>query len=174
MSVGDPGTLRGIARFFRSMNERLRSILPEGAVGSVLWVFMLVVGATALGFALYFAGRGVLRRWRAGRTPAAPDYTQTPPALAARLAYYPRMLDALRSAGLAKPESTPPLHHARGLLHQAQSPADADVARLVTELSSRYYALRFGGHDPAGPGGDEGERAKLSDLRTRLARRGRD
>lgn len=164
--VGDPGTLRGITRFFRSLNERIRSALPDGLIGNILSVVLVIMGSTVMALGGYLLARALARRWRARREPSAPDYTRPSRDLAARLAYYPRMLHTLRSAGLPKPAGTPPLAHARTL-----ESSDPEVAALVADLSRRYYALRFGAREPSPAPAALDERAALAELRTRLARR---
>jgi transglutaminase-like putative cysteine protease len=59
-----------------------------------------------------------------------------------QLAFYLDMLDVLRRGGLVKPAWQPPLHFA-----ETVSERRPDVAPVVRDLSTRFYAARYGGRE---------------------------
>jgi transglutaminase-like putative cysteine protease len=96
-------------------------------LGAAALVALIVLAVALAALRRRAPRRGMSRR----RTPAGPLPH-----------YYRNLLRALARAGLAKPESVPPLAHVRAAL--ADNPQAADAAERVVLL---LYRQRFGGED---------------------------
>jgi transglutaminase-like putative cysteine protease len=158
--VGDPTPLYNLRRSVNRATSWLRGLMPEGVLGSVLTIVLGVCLIAGAGIMVWVVGRGLARRWRAGRGAGQAEYTLVPPELVSRLAFYPRMLEMLARRGRGKPDSVPPMTHAAAL---AQS--DPRMGELVGSVADRYYRIRFGRDDAAAPDPELNElRARLDDL----------
>ena len=141
--------------------ERLSDLLTSlrhASVNTVLqFLTTAAVAMVALLASLWLLILGARWAWRRlVRTGRRLWLSRTNPVAAQRLRQlelYERMLRLLARAGLPKPESLPPLAHARTL-----APSHPAVAAGVERLASLYYAVRFG-HAPLSPALlDEAER----------------
>ena len=121
---------------------RVRSLVPGlGGFGATAATAAVVLAALAFAS---FLGRA-LWHWLVNRfhsRRAATPVLLGPDGRPVR--FYERTLKALALAGLAKPEGTPPLQHARELARRDDAPLPPRAIALFESLTRVYYGLRFG------------------------------
>lgn len=169
-AVGNSIDLSGLRDRFNRLSERLVSAIRGGdrdGSGFRLpaWVFyivpILMIVATAALVAGRF-GRGALSRWirRLRDRPRDPELRD----LLASASFYPQALRELHRAGprWAKPESVPPLDHARSL-----EPEHPRTAAALSRIADLFYRVRFA-RRPFGESDRTAAAAALADLRAAI------
>ncbi len=165
---------RSIGATLSRWSAQLGKLIPgfdASSRGGRMMALALQLGLlAAAGVGLVLAIRSGLERARAAR-----EARRFGPAAGgddAASREYRRMLLALRRAGLAKPEHTPPLRHARALARGGMG--DSRVGELAERLATRFYLARFGGTTPATSGtGDAGLLGELERALNDSAQRAR-
>jgi transglutaminase-like putative cysteine protease len=132
-----------ITRAVQRSQEAVRRLLPQstlGALGVGLVLLAVLVGGA---YGLWRLGRwGLPRAWRAAMARLGVKRRSSARALliTEQTRFYGDMLEALRSAGVPKPDASTPLQHA-SVAVRARSEA---AAGAVESLSALYYDARFG------------------------------
>jgi hypothetical protein len=156
------GIIASVAAFMRADDVRalaVRWFMP-GAAGFA-WI---ASAASAAVLAVAVAMILMRRARRVGRQLGAAALGRAERRRLARDArFYLDALDALRRAGLAKPNWRTPLAHAEAL--RERSP---DGAEALREIAERLYRVRFGGERPT-PAERVAAEAAVLRLRTALA-----
>jgi protein-glutamine gamma-glutamyltransferase len=132
--------LKQQVHLLRSMRERYSEIrgsseLVGGALGSPRRIALGVGGLVLLALGVYW-----LRRQRRSMPPARERATVRDLGLSQIVALYRQLDAAMTARAIGRPQSTPPLAHARALCEMGH-PAGAEIL----ELTRLYVEVRFGG-----------------------------
>lgn len=157
-AVGKRIDFAAIERFFSDISGRLfvaARTLNRGEGPTIpWWVFPAAIGCAAI------AVISSRRRWRAGtRRARAAKVARAAGTRIPEAEFYSRALADLARASIAKPESLPPLAHARQLTNGGVPVADA-----FRNIAGLFYKLRFAGR-PLTPEEQARAAALADDLR---------
>lgn len=129
--------IRGADDWFASLSELVAKVQTGG-----LGLILRGIFAGAAVFAVVAVGGQlvqVLVSRRRRRARAVVDQGESAIPWREQTGFYPRLLEALRRRGAAKPSWSPPLQHALTL-----ADADPAAADAAARIASHYYAARFG------------------------------